>query len=138
MGYAMQHRFRVTVGESVWSFSKISNIEMGIEYEILREGGNNLAPRILPMPQKALKTVRLERGVQTHSKETESVQTLYAGMPIEQGIGITILDAAGLTVAEYTLQGATVVKWEIGAWDAQSNQVLIETFEIAYTGIKRE
>ena len=110
MGYAMQHRFRVTVGESVWSFSKISNIE----------------------------TVRLERGVQTRSKETESVQTLYAGMPIEQGIGITILDAAGLTVAEYTLQGATVVKWEIGAWDAQSNQVLIETFEIAYTGIKRE
>lgn len=135
MTIAGQYHFRVTIDNQTMSFAKLSNMERSMEYEVLQEGGNNLSPRLLPLPPKQVKTLRLERGV----RESEgSIINLYPGMAIENGISISVLDAAGSTIAGYTITGVTVVKWELGGLDAQSSNVLLETFEMTYTGIKQD
>ncbi len=135
MTIAGQHHFQVTIGTTVISFAKLSNLESSMEYEVLQEGGNNLAPRLLPLPQKQLKTLRLERGIQEGNKVLDG---LRPGAVVNGGIAISILDPGGAVIARYTVEGVTVVKWEIGAMDAQSSQVLFEVFEVTYTGIKKE
>lgn len=135
MAVAGQHHFQVTIGTTVISFARLSNLESSMEYEVLQEGGNNLAPRLLPLPRKQIKTLRLERGIQEGNKILEG---LCPGSVVEKGIGIAMLSPQGEVIARYTVEGVTVVKWEIGAMDAQSSQVLFEVFEVTYTGIKRE
>ncbi|MDE7299009.1 MAG: phage tail protein [Lachnospiraceae bacterium] len=132
---AGQYHFRVTVDNLDMSFAKISGMENSMEYEVLQEGGNNLAPRLLPLPKKQIKTLRMERGIR---KNTGSGPGLFPGAAVKNGIGISVLDATGKTLARYTVEGVTVVKWEMGALDAQSSNVLLETFEVTYTGIRRE
>lgn len=135
MVVAGQYYFQVTVDNVVMSFAKLSNIESSMEYEVLQEGGNNLSPRLLPLPRKQVKTLRMERGVR---KSADSVLDLRPGMSVENGIGISVLDPAGTTIACYTVKGVTIVKWEMGGLDAQSSSVLLETFEVTYTEISRE
>ncbi len=135
MAIATQHQFLVTIDNVIVSFAKISNMEKSMEYEVLSEGGNNLSPRLLPLPQKQVKTLRMERGIQ------ENIIPLFRfgpGTVIKTGIGIAVLDAGNRLIARYKVEGTTVVKWEMGALDAQSNGVLLETFEVTYTNIKRE
>ncbi|MDE7367743.1 MAG: phage tail protein [Lachnospiraceae bacterium] len=135
MTIAGQYHFRVTIDNQTMSFAKLSNMERSMEYEVLQEGGNNLAPRLLPLPQKQIKTLRLERGVR---ESGGTVINLYPGRTIKNGISVSLLDAAGNTIADYTITGVTVVKWELGGLDAQSSNVLLETFEMTYTGIKQD
>lgn len=135
MAIAGQHHFQVTIGTTVISFAKLSNLESSMEYEILQEGGNNLAPRLLPLPRKQVKTLRLERGIQ---EDNETLNGLRPGAVVNGGIAVSILTPGGEVMARYTVEGVTVVKWEIGAMDAQSSQVLCEVFEVTYTGIKKE
>lgn len=135
MAIAGQHHFQVTIGTTVISFAKLSNLESSMEYEILQEGGNNLAPRLLPLPRKQVKTLRLERGIQ---EDNETLNGLRPGSVVNGGIAVSILTPGGEVMVRYTVEGVTVVKWEIGAMDAQSSQVLCEVFEVTYTGIKKE
>ncbi|MCM1548441.1 MAG: phage tail protein [Clostridium sp.] len=135
MTIAGQYHFRIIIDNQIMSFAKLSTIERGMEYEVLQEGGNNRSPRLLPLPSRQLKTLRLERGVREMDVSTG---TLYPGRAIENGISLSILDAAGITISNYSITGVTVVKWELGGLDAQSSNVLLETFEMTYTGIKRE
>lgn len=135
MTIAGQYHFRVTIDNQIMSFAKLSNMESSMEYEVLQEGGSNLSPRLLPLPQKQVKTLRLERGIRENK---ENIKLLYPGMTIENGIGIAILNTSGRVMASYSVTGVTVVKWELGGLDAQSSQVLLETFEMTYTGISRE
>lgn len=135
MAIATQHHFLVTIDGVIVSFAKISNMEKSMEYEVLSEGGNNLSPRLLPLPQKQVKTLRMERGIQ---EKKIPLNTLCPGTVIKTGIGIAVLDARNRIIARYKVEGTTVVKWEMGALDAQGNGVLLETFEVTYTDIKRE
>lgn len=135
MTIAGQYHFQVTIDNQTMSFAKLSNMERSMEYEVLQEGGNNLSPRLLPLPLKQVKTLRLERGVR---QKDDTMTKLYPGRTIENGISLSVLDSAGEKIAGYTVTGVTVVKWELGGLDAQSSNVLLETFEMTYTGITQE
>lgn len=135
MTIAGQYHFRIIIDNQIMSFARLSTMERGMEYEVLQEGGNNLSPRLLPLPSRQLKTLRLERGVR---EKDISMEKLYPGRVIENGISLSILDAVGIPISNYSITGVTVVKWELGDLDAQSSNVLLETFEMTYTGIKRE
>ena len=130
-----QHYFKVTFGNNNVSFAKVSGMERSMEYETLQEGGVNSGPRLLPLPQKQIKTMRFERGLQ---KRGFIINSLAPGMKIDSGIGVSVLNPEGKAIAKFTVKDVTVVKWELGGLDAQGNGVLLETFEIAYGSIKKE
>ncbi len=130
---ANQHYFQVTIGNQMASFAKVSGMEQSMEYEPLQEGGMNWGPWLLPIPQKQLKTLRFERGLQ----DAPSQLKLIPGMQIPEGIGVTVMDISGDLLASFVVKNVTVIKWELGVLDAQNSGVLLETFEIAYGEIFR-
>lgn len=130
-----QHYFQVTIDGSIVSFAKVSGVESSMEYETLQEGGVNWGPQLLPLPQKQIKTMKFERGIQSQGSPAIN---LTPGLQLSTGIGVAVLNPEGKAIARFTVKDVTVVKWELGGLDAQGNSVLLETFEVAYGSIKKE
>lgn len=129
----MNYRFRVVVDNSVLSFAKVSGLGMELETEMLGSGGTNGTGYIAAVPAKHPKTLRLEKGLL--AGQDQILKRLRPGMYLQQGVVVMLLDAKGIPQVTYAAENAMVTKWEIADMDAQSGQVLINTFEIAYTNL---
>lgn len=128
------YRFRVWIDNHKVSFSKVSGLSMSVETEMISEGGYNEYAHIVEAPAKSSKILRLERGVYTDNNSI--LRKLRPGMYLKQGVVIAVIGGNGKTVIKYAAENAFVTKWEIADLDAQNGQMLIDTFEIAYTELK--
>lgn len=126
------NRFLVFIGLKKLSFAKVSGLESEFSKEIYAEGGNSEL-HIMKVPGTSLKTIRFERGVQ--SKDI-IIEMLKPGTYIS-GIQIIVLKENKKMYCEYYIDKAVVTKWEVSQMDAMDGNVLIETFEIEHTGIKK-
>lgn len=128
------YRFKVLIDNNVVSFAKVSGLNMELETEMISEGGHNGAGYIAVVPTKGAKTLRLQSGV---LKNANSVMNkMRPGIYLRQGLVIMLLDNHGETEIKYVAERALVTKWEVSELDAQNGQVLINTFEVAYTQMK--
>lgn len=130
----LNYRFKVLIDNQVASFSKISGLTMDVETEMIAEGGHNAFGYIVEVPAKASKTLRLEGGIYKNSNSL--LERLRPGMRLKQGLVIMVLGAYGNVQIKYSAERAYVTKWEVSELNAESGQVLIHTFEIAYTQLK--
>lgn len=130
----LNYRFKVLIDNQVASFSKISGLTMDVETEMIAEGGHNASGYIVEVPAKASKTLRLEGGIYKNSNSL--LERLRPGMRLKQGLVIMVLGAYGNVQIKYSAERAYVTKWEVSELNAESGQVLIHTFEIAYTQLK--
>lgn len=130
----LNYRFKVLIDNQVASFSKISGLTMDVETEMIAEGGHNASGYIVEVPAKAPKTLRLEGGIYKNSNSL--LECLRPGMRLKQGLVIMVLGAYGNVQIKYSAERAYVTKWEVSELNAESGQVLIHTFEIAYTQLK--
>jgi phage tail-like protein len=124
------------------AFQEVSGIESHVEVEELKEGGVNSFVHQLPGATKHGNLV-LKRGYVTQSSALAqwALQTVGSslGDPIQtQTLNVNLLDSAGQPVVTWTFQNAWPVKWEAGSLDAEKNQLLTETLEIAYTTVTRQ
>lgn len=131
----LNYRFKVLIDNQVASFSKVSGLHMDVETEIISEGGHNGSGYIVEVPAKASKTLRMEGGIYKNSNNS-LLEKLRPGMYLRQGVVIMVLGIAGVIQAKYWTERAYVTKWEVSELNAESGQVLIHTFEIAYTQFK--
>lgn len=130
----LNYRFKVLIDNQVASFSKVSGLTMDVETEMIAEGGHNGSGYIVEVPAKASKTLRLEGGIYTNSNSL--LERLRPGMYLKQGLVIMVLGAYGTVQTKYSAERAYVTKWEVSELNAENGQVLIHTFEIAYTQLK--
>ncbi len=130
----LNYRFKVLIDNQVASFSKISGLTMDVETEMIAEGGHNASGYIVEVPAKASKTLRLEGGIYKNSNSL--LERLRPGMRLKQGLVIMVLGTYGNVQIKYSAERAYVTKWEVSELNAESGQVLIHTFEIAYTQLK--
>ncbi len=130
----LNYRFKVLIDNQVASFSKISGLTMDIETEVIAEGGHNASGYIVEVPAKAAKMLRLEGGI--YKSSNSLLERLRPGMFLRRGIVIMVLGQQGVMQTKYSAEGAYVTKWEVSELNAESGQVLIHTFEIAYTRLK--
>lgn len=128
------YRFKVLIDNNVVSFAKVSGLNMELETEMLLEGGHNGAGYIEAVPAKGAKTLRLQSGVLKNANSI--MDKMRPGIYLRQGLVVMMLDAYGKTEIKYVAERALVTKWEVSEIDAQNGQVLINTFEIAYTQMK--
>ncbi len=128
------YRFKVLVDNNVLSFAKVSGLNMDLETEMISEGGHNGSGYIAAVPSKGTKTLQLQSGVL--SKANSVMDKMKPGIYLKQGLVIMMLDMQGKTMIKYVAERALVTKWEVSELDAQNGQVLIQTFEIAYTQLK--
>lgn len=124
------YRFRVWIENREVSFSKISGLNMEVKTRMMSKGGT---AQITAVPAKNPPMLKLQRGA--YKDGTSLLDKLRPGMYLEQGIIIAVLGRTGEIVMEYAIDNAFVSRWEISDIDALSGQVLIDTFEVAYTDL---
>lgn len=128
------YHFEVYIGGIRLGFQKITNITVPAETEIIVEGGCDYV-HILPGPVQNANTMTFYKGSGTFDP---FIFPFSLGQYIDQTIhiivyGPTIFQALPrLPRKHYCIEGAIVTGWQLSDLDAESGEVLIESFEIQY------
>ena len=125
--------FLVTIGQGIFSFSKVSNLVSQVEYETVAEGGNNDFPLLFPKQKTKPDTLILEKGVRERSSDL-IFNSLVEGMQIEQGT-IMLVKYGILLEKVFCFNRGMIIKRSFSNLDASKGELLIETLEIAHSGL---
>lgn len=122
-------------------FSRITNIENTIELESFTEGGLNDYVHSLRAPTTMEKIIVFERGIVYPTISLPFIDDTYfdigkVGSKIGHDIIIMVLNANRQPEKTYCVSGGIIKSWKLSEFDANSNQVLIERFEVVYQTIE--
>ena len=98
----------------------------------IKEGGQNVASHHLPDKIQHDNLV-LERGLVVGSPlviEFNTTMSLFKFAP--SNVLVTLLSEESVPLASWLCMKAYPVKWSVSDLDAEANQVVIETMELAY------
>ena len=116
-------------------FRSVSGLSMEIEVVEFREGGENGAVHKIPGRVKYPNIV-LKQGFAGASDLQKWAFRIAAGQFEHKNATIVISDQRSQVIARYTLTNAWPTKWSAPDFDATSNDVAIETIEIAHEGLR--
>ena len=117
-------------------FQEVSGLETTIETEEFREGGNHAFVYHLPVKIKYTKLV-LKRGLLTNSKLTKWVRDAVENFDIKPlQVTVSLLDETHTALMTWQVHQAWPVKWSVTGLNAQSNEVVVETLELAYANLR--
>jgi phage tail-like protein len=124
------------------AFQTVSGIDPKVEIEEVQEGGVNSYVHQLPGVTKHSNLV-LKRGYVTQSSTLAQWAEQTVGSTLGSAIQtqvliVSLLGPSGQPLVTWTFDNAWPVKWEVGAFDSKSNDVLTETLEVAYTTVTRQ
>ncbi|RUL79028.1 phage tail protein [Dyella choica] len=139
-------RFSVKLGDASSgpdsSFQEVAGIEMNMEVDELREGGENRFVHQLPTGVKQ-KRLTLKRGVA--SKESALVgwcqRTLGGGLSVQIQLAtleVKLLDEKANPLRGWSFSNVYPVRWEIDTFNSTKNEVALETIELAYQTVTRQ
>ncbi len=116
-------------------FRSVSGLSMEIEVVEFREGGEGGAVHKIPGRVKYPNIV-LKQGFAGASDLQKWAFRIAAGQFEHKNATIVISDQRSQVIARYTLTNAWPTKWTAPDFDATSNDVAIETIEIAHEGLR--
>lgn len=131
-GILPSYSFEVSLDGIHFSFSKVENISSSIDIDTIVDGGNNNAPVILRKPKTNPDVLVLEKGLYTTMKDV-TFATFKEGTKI-RSIHINVL-RNGYTVRMFFITNGVIVRREFSPLDSLQSGVLIESLQIAHTGI---
>lgn len=114
-------------------FQRVSGLSADISPETYEEGGQNLFSHRLPN-RISYGNLILERGLVVGSPlaaEFNMAMTLFKFTP--SNVLVMLLNEDNLPVTGWLFFKAYPVRWSISDLNATSNEVVIETMELAYT-----
>ncbi len=130
------HRFIVTVGILVSSFSSVSNIESSIEFDTVQEGGVNDHVLTWPKPTSQQHRLVLEKGAGRFNPLFVNNKAQVGRQFKVPGVIVT-LGTDGLPTGRiYTFENPMIVRWEATNLDAMNAQVTIDRMEIVHDGLE--
>ena len=133
------YNYRVTIGKDTLGFSEVSGL--GVEYEsVTYKHGLSFAmgAKIIPGMRQPSK-LTLKRGITQSGKFLADWLKNTYNDPFKnskQDILIDLCDETGTAVVRWTVSGALPVKLDAPTFDANSNDVAIETLELVAHEIK--
>jgi phage tail-like protein len=130
--YLHAFSFEVHINNETIGFKSVKGIKLTTAFEPLQVGGMNDGPVMLPVPVKEGGRLTLERG----KYKSDALKKFQLGTPIEEMYICALTengDEAGAAV--YTVEFPIVESIELGAFDALSSEVLIESFTVVYRRI---
>lgn len=117
-------------------FQKVSGISSEITTSTLDEGGENLYTHRFP-DKVSYGNLKLERGFVSGSPLNIEFNVAMSTLEVRPGnVLVALLDDDGLPAAAWLFWKTYPVKWSISDMDANSNTVVIESMELAYTRIQ--
>ena len=123
------------------SFQEVSGLQLEMETETIKEGGENSFSYQVPTRRKHGNLV-LKRSLMPlpHVLETYVVKVLEnngSAQIVPVNLTISLLDAGHFPLNNWSVLNAYPVKWDISALNSQKNELVIETLEMAYTNLIR-
>ncbi|HUB90427.1 MAG TPA: phage tail protein [Dyella sp.] len=124
------------------SFQEVSGIELTMEVDELREGGENRFVHQLPTGVKQ-KRLTLKRGVAPDSSPLVGwcKRTLEDGLSVQielATVDVKLLDEKSNPLRGWSFTNAYPVRWEIDTFNSTKNEVALETIELAYQTVTRK
>ncbi len=124
-------------------FQEVSGLSAEISTETISEGGENnfvyKVPKSVQYPNLVLK-----RGLATKYSDLvlwceKTIQQESVGMPMVEPrmVLLTLLDTRRMPLAAWKFERAYPVKYEAAGFNAENNQLIIETIELAYLRFER-
>ncbi|NIM17832.1 MAG: phage tail protein [Candidatus Aminicenantes bacterium] len=133
----LSYRFQVEfVGVIRAGFSEVSGLELEIETEEYREGGVNDFIHKLPKGAKYPNIV-LKKGITDTSFLWEWNYAAVYGKMVPMPGRIILINAKGQETMYWAFMDGYPVKWSGPELKADSNNVALETLEIAHSGMIR-
>ena len=126
------YSFSVTLNGLSFSFSKVDNISSSIDIETIVSGGSNNAPIILRKPKQNPDVLVLERGIYTSMQDVK-LAMFKEGSKIS-AINISVL-RDGEIVRMFFIRNGVVIKREFSSLDSMDSSVMIQSMQIAHTGL---
>lgn len=114
------------------SFQEVSGINVKLDSEVIKEGGENRFSHRLPNPPKYENLV-LKRGM-----VLSSALIVWARDAVEQftfttkNVIVNLLDETGKPLASWSFVNAYPVAIKVSDFKAQENAIAIETLELSY------
>jgi phage tail-like protein len=118
----------------IGSFSEVSGLEANTEFEEYEEGGRNNFSHKLPKRTKYPNLV-LKKGVTDSNALYEWHKEVINGKINTREISIILLNHERDEIKRWTFEGAFPVKWSESDLSSTGNSIVMETLEIAHTGL---
>lgn len=139
-------QFRVGIGDPPQgrdvSFQEVTGLELKMETEDVRSGGENRF--VFKLPKGVTQDrITLKRGIAgIDSPLTQWCKSVLEGgmsVPIKPStLRITLLDAKHAPARSWSLLNAYPVGWSVDTLNSTRNEVVIESIELAYLNCTRE
>jgi phage tail-like protein len=114
-------------------FQKVSGLSMNMETESINEGGQNLYTHRIPK-RASYGNLVLERGVALISPLNIEFNVAFSQFQfLPSNVLITLYNQHSIPLMGWMFTKAYPVKWSMSDLDAESNKLLIDSMELAYT-----
>lgn len=127
------YNYRVTIGGNTLGFSEVSGLSVEFEPVHYQHGLSfAMGSKIIPGKQKPV-TLTLKKGIMKGKDFLSKwLQDTYADpfKDTTQNILIDLCDQAGLPMVRWSVLGAMPVKLNVPGFNADSNEVAVETLEL--------
>lgn len=129
--------FRVEIdGITRAAFHEVSGFDSTVDVIEHREGGDNISPRKLPGMTKHSNIV-LKWGLTADTELYDWHRDVVKGNVTRKNGSIVLLDRAGQEQVRWNFFDAWPTKWDGPDFNAEGNDVSIETLELAHERIER-
>lgn len=129
--FIYDYNYIVHIGSDKFGFSKISNLVISYEPDILQEGGGD--SRIVRKKEKT-EALILEKGMT--KKETAAFEHRYKNGQLIRELTIFVLGKNKKPVAAFFFEEGMITKRSFSNLDAQGGNIMIAQMEITHTGLK--
>jgi phage tail-like protein len=123
-------------GVSRGVFQEASGFDSTVEVIEYRQGGENLTTRKLP-GRTSFSNITLKRGVTDDSELYEWHQSIVDGNIDRRSGSIVLLSRDGSELTRWNFFSAWPTKYTAPDFNAEGNEVAIETLELAHEGLRR-
>ncbi len=117
------------------AFHEVSGFDSTIDVIEHREGGDNLTPRKLPGMTKHSNIV-LKRGITDDAELYLWHRNVVTGRVDRRNGSIVLLDRQGQERVRWNFVNAWPAKWDGPDFNAEGNDIAIETLELAHEGVE--
>lgn len=122
----------ITNQETDIQFQSVSGLSVDIETEEFAEGGENRFKHKFPVRTKYPNLV-LKRGLVTDSKLIDWCRDAIEGFQFEPvDLTVKLLNEEHKPLMTWNVVNAFPVKWDVSDLNAEENNLVIETVELAY------
>jgi phage tail-like protein len=118
------------------AFHEVNGFDSTVDVIEHREGGENTTPRKLPGQTKHGNIV-LKWGMTDDRELYQWHRDVVTGTVLRRNGSIVLLDRRGQEVARWNFFNAWPAKYDAPDFNAEGNDVAIETMELAHEGVVR-